>query len=315
MILVDSLAACLAPLGLKEESPEAALPLQELVEAFDGTDATTALIHHAAKGRAGEGASSASRGSRAIPALASQIIQLSPTSNDRNDDRKTLRTEERGGQPLSLVIERDEAHWRTCGSTEELERERQHEETIEKLNERQRSALVIVEAQWEQALTTTAKEVASRLELDGTDPERKALDALQQLRAKGLVQGRRTNATRGKGGFWEFWPATVTPDQLVSRDRKQVTVATVATVAPPSRGDPGDIHSSVVITDEISTTVTTVTTVGDSVSLEKPDSKITVVNSVDSDDTSKKQIKKECRPVRPFLPDAPGYMKTSDTLI
>ena len=297
LILVDSLAACLAPLGLKEESPEAALPLQELAEALDGTDATTALIHHAAKGRAGEGASSASRGSTAIPALASQIIQLSPTSNDRNDDRKTLRTEGRGGQPLSLVIERDEAHWRTCGSTEELERERQHEETIEKLNERQRSALVIVEAQGEQALTTTAKEVAARLELDGTDPTRKALDALQQLRAKGLVQGRRTNATRGKGGFWEFWPTTVNPDQPISRDRNQVTVATVATVAPPLREDPGDIHSSFVISGELNTTVTTGTTVGDSASLEKPDSKVTVVNSSDDGPS-----------VRSFLPDAPGFL-------
>ena len=307
LILVDSLAACLAPLGLKEESPEAALPLQELAEALDGTGATTALIHHAAKGRAGEGASSASRGSTAIPALASQIIQLSPTSNDANDDRKTLRTQGRGGQPLSLVIERDEAHWRTCGSTEELERERQHAATIEKLTDRQQSALVVVEDQWEQGLTTTAKEVAARLELDGTDPDRKALDVLQQLRAKGLVQGRRTDATRSKGAFWEFWPATVTPDQPISREIKQVTVATVATVAPPSCEDPGDIHSSIVITDEISTTVTTGTTVGDSASLEKPDSKVTVVNSGGNRDTSQNGIDKARRPVRPFLPDAPGF--------
>ena len=35
LILVDSFAACLAPLGLKEESPEAALPLQEFAEALD----------------------------------------------------------------------------------------------------------------------------------------------------------------------------------------------------------------------------------------------------------------------------------------
>ena len=311
LILVDSLAACLAPLGLKEESPEAALPLQELAEALEGTDATTALIHHAAKGRAGESASSASRGTTAIPALAYQNIQLSPASNDRNDNRKTLRAEGRGGQPLSLVIERDESHWQTCGSTEDLERERQHEATIEKLTDRQQSALVVVEDQWEQDLTTTAKEVAARLELDGTDPDRQAVDALKQLQKKGLVQGRRTNATRGKGGFWEFWPTTVTPDRPISRDRKQVTVATVATVVPPSREDPGDIHSSVVIPDEISTTVTTGTTVGDSVSLEQPDSKVTVVNSGGNSDTPQNGIKKARRPVRPFLPDASGYMEDS----
>ena len=125
--------------------------------------------------------------------------------------------------------------------------------------------------------------MAARLELDGDDPARQAVDALKQLRKKGLVQGRRTDATRSKGASWEFWPTTVTPDQPISRDRKQVTVATVATVAPPSREDPGDIHSSVVITGETSTTVTTGTTVGDSVSLDQPDSKVTVVKSGDCD--------------------------------
>ena len=64
----------------------------------------------------------------------------------------------------------------------------------------------------------------------------------------------------------------------------------------------GDIHSSVVITGETSTTVTTGTTVGDSVSLKQPDSKVTVVNSGDSD-TPHNGIKK----ARPFLPSAPGY--------
>ena len=107
---------------------------------------------------------------------------------------------------------------------------------------------------WEQDLATTAKEVASRLELGGTDPDRKALDVLQQLRKKGLVKGRRTDATRSKGASWEFWPATVTPDQPISRDRKQVTV----------------------------------------------------VNSSDSD-TPQNGIKKARPPVRPFLPEAPGY--------
>jgi hypothetical protein len=286
---------------LKEESPEAALPLQELAEALDGTDATTALIHHAAKGRATEGASSASRGSTAIPALASQIIQLSPASTNPNDDRKTLRTEGRGGQPLSLVIERDDAHWQICGSTEEIEREHQRETTIEKLTERQLSAFGVVEDQWEQDQTTTAKEVAQRLELDGTDPERKALDVLRQLFDRELVQRRRKEAVKGKGASWEFWPTTVTPDQPFSRDRKQVTVATVA---PPSREDPGDIHSSVVITDETSTTVTTGTTVGHFGSLEKPIREVTVANSADQDDTLQDVIDKPRRNTRPFLPTA-----------
>ena len=68
----------------------------------------------------------------------------------------------------------------------------------------------------------------------------------------------------------------MTPDQPISRDRKQ---ATVATVAPPSREDQGDIYSFVVITIEINTTLTTGTTVGDSAFLETPDSKVTVINT------------------------------------
>ena len=68
----------------------------------------------------------------------------------------------------------------------------------------------------------------------------------------------------------------MTPDQTISRDRKQVTVATVA---PPSLEDQGDIHSFVVITVEINTTLNTGTALGDYVSLETPDSKVTVVNT------------------------------------
>ncbi len=65
-VLIDSLAACIAPLGLKEESPEVAMPVAELMEQLEPHGATVVLIHHASKGRAGEGATSASRGSTAL---------------------------------------------------------------------------------------------------------------------------------------------------------------------------------------------------------------------------------------------------------
>ena len=73
-------------------------------------------------------------------------------------------------------------------------------------------------------MCTNAKEVAARLELGGTDPDRKALDALKQLVKKGLVQKRQIPATRDRGVSWEFFPATVTLDQQNPRDRNRVTV-------------------------------------------------------------------------------------------
>ncbi len=102
LIIIDSFSACVAPLGLKEESPQIAEPIHDLMEQLEPHGATVVLIHHAGKGRAGEGASLASRGSTALPAVASQTIKLGPASANPSDPRKLLTTEGRGGSRLRL---------------------------------------------------------------------------------------------------------------------------------------------------------------------------------------------------------------------
>ncbi|MCP9841273.1 hypothetical protein KBY93_11610 [Synechococcus sp. J7-Johnson] len=78
LIVIDSLSACVAPLGLKEESPQIAEPIHHLMQQVEPHGATVVLIHYAGKGRAGEGASQASRGSTAVPAVASPRQSSSP---------------------------------------------------------------------------------------------------------------------------------------------------------------------------------------------------------------------------------------------
>jgi hypothetical protein len=124
LVLIDSLAAWIAPLGLKEESPEVAMPVAELMEQLEPHGATVVLIHHASKGRAGEGTTSASRGSTALPALASQILKLGPASaGNTQDRRRVLTTDAREGVGLALVIERDGSGWIVHGGLETLESE------------------------------------------------------------------------------------------------------------------------------------------------------------------------------------------------
>jgi hypothetical protein len=149
LVLIDSLHACIAPLGLREESPEVAMPVAELMEQLEPHGATVILIHHASKGRAGEGASSASRGSTALPALASQILKLGPASENPTDHRRILQTQGREGAPQTLVIRREGAAWELLGGIEELEREQTTGKTIEALSDVQHRALLAVCDYWE----------------------------------------------------------------------------------------------------------------------------------------------------------------------
>jgi len=76
LLLCDTYAALIAPIGLDESKPEAAEPLYNLAEVIEPHGATPILLHHSSKSRAGERASNASRNSNAIPAAVSQIVPL-----------------------------------------------------------------------------------------------------------------------------------------------------------------------------------------------------------------------------------------------
>jgi hypothetical protein len=230
-VLIDSLAACIAPLGLKEESPELAMPVAELMEQLEPHGATVVLIHHASKGRAGEGATSASRGSTALPALASQILKLGPASaGNTQDRRRVLTTEGRGGNPLALVIEREDSGWIVHGGMETLERERDQAETLSKLNDRQADCLEVVKERWADGLMrTTAADVVAGLGLKGKDPQTAAWRNLKQLERKGLLQSIRMPDQLGGRGPYAYWPTTDTLP-TTSRGDKKNSVGSVGSV-------------------------------------------------------------------------------------
>jgi hypothetical protein len=228
LVVIDSLSACIAPLGLKEESPEIAMPVAELMEQLEPHGATVVLIHHASKGRAGDSATSASRGSTALPALASQVLKLAPAnpSNPR-DNRRVLTTEGRGGSPQALVIERAGADWLLHGGAEALEQERQQAETIRKLTDRQADALDLLRDRWaDHQQRTTAAELAEAL---GLKPIDSALRTLQQLQRKGLAQSIRLPDRLGARGPYAFGPTT-DGQQSPSRGAVQNTVGSVGSV-------------------------------------------------------------------------------------
>jgi hypothetical protein len=130
VVLIDSLHACISPLGLKEESAEVAEPVRDLMSALERHGATVLMIHHANKARANDGAVAASRGSTALPAVASQTISLTrlqtgsggqQTSKER---RLVLKTEGRGGMPQGLLIERaDDQGWICHGDAAPIRKE------------------------------------------------------------------------------------------------------------------------------------------------------------------------------------------------
>ncbi len=236
LVVVDSIqATCTAPLGLKEESPEIAMPLADLMEQVEPHGATVVAIHHASKGRAGDGPAAASRGSTALPALASQLLKLAPASEAKEDHRRLLTAEGRGGAPVALVIEKNDSGWTYCGGIEDLNRERDQEATRRKLNDRQADVLDLVGERWRDDFAkTTARDVVAGLGLSGKDPETSALRNLKQLERKGLLQSSRKADQWGGRGAMEFWP---TADSLArAHAGAPENVSPVSEVSPVGEG-------------------------------------------------------------------------------
>jgi hypothetical protein len=241
LVVIDSLAACIAPLGLKEESPEVAMPVAELMEQLEPHGATVILIHHASKGRAGEGAASASRGSTALPAIASQILKLGAASaGNPQDRRRVLTTEGRGGSPLALVIEREGSSWIVHGGMEMLEHEQDQAEMLRKLTDPQAECLDVVTERWADGLQrTTAADVVAALGMKGQDPHTTAWRRLKQLERKGLLQSIKQPDQFGARGAFAYWP-TADSQPTPSRGDQKNSVGSVGSVGsqPLAHEDP-----------------------------------------------------------------------------
>jgi len=191
LVVVDSLAACMRPLGIAEESADFAGPIGDLVEAIEPHGATVVAIHHSNKGRAGDSATMASRGSTALPATASQIIKLGrvPSSQPNPADRRVVvETEGRGGLPVRLLIERDEAgSWISHGDAEAVTQAQQRAEQEESLSDAHRDALEAVREMCEQMDSVTAMQVADRLQSKGENAERTVRRRLDSMARRGLL--------------------------------------------------------------------------------------------------------------------------------
>jgi hypothetical protein len=188
LVLIDSLHACISPLGLKEESAEVAEPVRDLMCALDPHGATVLLIHHASKGRANDGAVAASRGSTALPAVASQTISLTrlqtgsggqPGSKER---RLVIKTEGRGGMPQELLIERTDAEgWICHGDAATALEEQAREQARERLTDRQQSVMRLLIDRATAGEITTVSDVVTALDLSRQRAQ-ETLGALVQKR-------------------------------------------------------------------------------------------------------------------------------------
>ncbi len=203
LLLCDTYAALIAPLGLDEAKPEAAEPLYNLMEMVEPFGTTPVLLHHASKSRANERASNASRNSNAIPAAVSQIISLQWLEPDRKSDQRiNLTTEGRNSKPVDLVIEQVErSQWVSHGSSEQIREQQRITKLQSQLNDRQAEALDLTRDAWERHQEMDAAKLAELMpkEFSGSDAHRKARSSLQQLFDKGLLD-KRTDSSPERGG-------------------------------------------------------------------------------------------------------------------
>jgi len=210
LLILDSYAKLVGPLGITELSAEYAGPLGDLQEAIAPFNVTLCVIHHSGKtATGGDAAALASRGTTALPAAVSQIIALSRFGNQggqgqRPGERRVLvRTEGRGGEPLQLLVEQEEAGWRLHGDAGVALREEALLAAEEALTDRQGAVLELVRDRWGQdRLRTTAADVVAGTGI--TDP-RIARRTLQQLEHRGLIAG--AMETTPTGRVLQYTPA------------------------------------------------------------------------------------------------------------
>jgi hypothetical protein len=227
IVIIDSYSKLTAPLGLKEAASEFAGPLGDLQEALAPYGCTLVVIHHSGHGRAGEGAVAASRGTSALPASVSQIVSLDWLNRSRggNDQRVVLQTQRRGGEPIHLLLEQQEAGWISHGDAAEVFAEQQVAEAEGRLQDRQADALEFVREQWEMSRQrTNSNELVEELDLRGANASRKARRTLEQLYPKG-------SATKLKGGNPEWAGGLVLAGRSKGRGRQDVLFI------PTIRGD------------------------------------------------------------------------------
>ena len=139
LLIADSFASLVGPLGLNENQTEIAEPIKALERRLAPHNITTILLHHAGKGRDDERAVTASRGSTAITAAVSRIVHLAFLNpKDKSDRRIVLESEGRAGKPVTFVIEQTEhCKFINHGDYTDIKAEQDQARAESGLNERQ----------------------------------------------------------------------------------------------------------------------------------------------------------------------------------
>ena len=208
LLIADTYAALVAPLGLDEAKPEAAEPLYNLMEMIEPHQITPVLIHHASKSRANERASNASRNSNAIPAAVSQIISLQWLEPDKKGDpRINLTTEGRNSKPIDLVIEQvDRSQWISHGTADDIKEKQRRDKIIGKLNDRQSLAYDELQDLWEREHKEMTAPALLEIDQKLYGSERQSRRSLDELVVKGLVDDREGRNESGTARCKYFRP-------------------------------------------------------------------------------------------------------------
>jgi hypothetical protein len=207
LLVVDSLAAVAATIGLDENKSEIVTVQNRLGRIVAAHDCTLLLIHHVTKDArtsktTGGGAT---RGSSAIPAAADWLVQLSRVGEDFRDTRRRVHTHGRdwgGGNQLDLVVALDEATgaYYRVGDYGDIRRQEDAGRALDAVGPLQEQLLELLGQYLGWATTTELREA-----LGEDAPEKRTLqDSLHGLRKKRLVEEKKG---RGVATSWRLTDA------------------------------------------------------------------------------------------------------------
>ena len=185
LVLVDSYHACVSPLGIEDSGSTYANALAALLISTAKFHATCCVVHHANKG-SGSDVVSSSRGTTALTAIPSQLIHMGFMRSDNQRDRRiNLKTQGRAGNPINMLIEREDNGWIFHGDGEAAEAAERLQELSNDLSGRQADFYDYIESRWEIGKFTVAPTELGR-EFNLTS--NKVTRYLRQLESKGLIE-------------------------------------------------------------------------------------------------------------------------------
>ena len=209
LLIIDSYAKVVAPLGLKESDASFAGPIGDLQEVVAPYGVTTIVIHHSGKQNLDSGAVMASRGTTALPAAVSQVINLKwfNRHEDRQDKRVLLETEGRG-ESLEAMILQNQYGFEKEGDVSEVLLEEKERKLIAGLPDIQHETLDEVKNLFPKE--TTTGDIKKALKTGN----RTALRALRALEKKGLLVSENKTTEKGRIVVFKISPTSVLSDGM-----------------------------------------------------------------------------------------------------